>query len=95
MEINTSTPSDDYNYQNAGFDAFMSRSIDITGNGTTLANFIPTYNPFATNLNQTQVTGSLGNIMQVGNISINGVTGRIELTDSNNNVVIRLGELDG
>jgi len=84
----------DYSYQNAGFDAFMSRSIDKSGSGTTLANFIPAFNPFTTNLDQSQVTGSLGNTIQVGNVHIDGVNGKISIYDSNNNEVVRLGELD-
>lgn len=85
--------NDDYDYSNSGFNSFMDRSIDQSANGTTLANLIASYNPFATNMEQTQITGQLGQQINIGSISIDGVNSRISVFDTNNNEIVRLGEL--
>lgn len=86
-------PDNDYNYSDAGFNTFMSRSIDQTSSGTTLANLLAAYNPFSTNMEQTQITGQLGQQINVGNITIDGVNSRISVFDSNGNEVVRIGTL--
>lgn len=84
---------DDYNYSDAGFNTFMDRSIDQSANGTTLANLIAAYNPLATNMEQTQITGQLGQQINIGNVTIDGINNRISVFDGNGNEVVRLGAL--
>ena len=79
----------DYSYTDAGFDSFLSRSIDN----------VAQYNLDSTGpmVNQVrydgmQVSGMLGDTLQIGNIHLDGVTGRISIYDSGEEVV-RIGEL--
>lgn len=79
-----------YDYTAAGFDKFLSRSIDdIQQQNLDSTGPASLAIPF----DRTQTSGSLGNIIRVGNISIDGVKGRISIYDGDNEVV-RLGELD-
>lgn len=83
---------DDYTYISSGFDGFMSRSIDdlpqvnLDSPGPT-----STAIPF----DRGQQSGSLGNAIQIGSITLDGVKGRISITDDSGNVVVLIGELDG
>ncbi|HET8708930.1 MAG TPA: hypothetical protein VFL85_01475 [Candidatus Saccharimonadales bacterium] len=85
-----------YTYAQAGFNGFLNRSID-SSNAVTLqqasSDFRKVNNP-SINFDQTQTTGSLGSTIQVGDhISIDGVIGRISVTDEGNNEVTRLGKI--
>lgn len=75
----------DYDYLAAGFNPFMSRSIDAAA-----AIAVPS-GVREINYDQQQVSGSLGSTLRVGNISIDGVTGRISIYDDNTNEVVRIG----
>jgi hypothetical protein len=79
-------------YIASGFDEFLSRgdtpslqgALDIEN---TSNNAVP--------FDRTQVSGSLGDTLRLGNIFIDGSTGRISIYDDSGNEVVRLGELDG
>lgn len=81
----------DYDYTAAGLDGFLSRSIDNLAQAT-----LDSPGPVSTAVayDRAQVTGPLGNVLQVGNISLDGINGRISLFDSAGNEVVRIGELD-
>ena len=80
-----------YDYTTSGFDGFLSRSVDdLPQNNLDSAG--PVSNSMAYDRNQ--VTGAIGNTIKVGNITIDGVKGRISIYDGTNEVV-RIGELDG
>lgn len=84
----------EYNYQSAGFNKFLSRSIDDLNNSNdTLESQTPMPNREIA-FDQNQVSGPLGNTMKVGKILIDGITGRISGFDDNGNEGWRLGEQD-
>lgn len=83
-----------YDYTTAGFDPFLTRSIDGF-NTPNLDALGATTSSSEVNYDQSQVTGSLGNAIQVGNIRIDGVTGRITIYDQNGNEAIWIGNIDG
>lgn len=95
MAINT---SDIFDYGQAGFDAFLNRSIDTQNNGSanpysTLSLVPPIQGGQQLNYDQMHVTGSLGDSLQIGNITLDGSTGRISITDDGGNEIVRLGVL--
>jgi len=61
-------PANDYTYESSGFDGFLSRSIDNLSR-TNLESSGPT----STNIryDSSQMSGRLGDTLQVGNIRIN------------------------
>lgn len=65
-------------YESAGFDAFLSRSIDNLTQ-VNLSSPGPPSNQIA--YDRTQISGQLGDILQVGNIGLNGAESGIELKD--------------
>lgn len=67
-----------YTYQDAGFDGFLSRSIDNLSQ-TNLDSPGPISRQVA--FDRTQVTGALGDIQQIGRIHIDGAAGNITLND--------------
>lgn len=95
--MNPSTsPNQDYNYESAGFDAFMDRSIDQSGGGNSGGTLdTQVYQSRETNYDAGGSSGSMGDSVQIGNIKLDGVKGRISVYDDNGNEVLRLGELDG
>lgn len=70
--------SGDQDYTAAGFDKFMSRSVDITPQAN-LDSPTPANNAVA--FDRTQVTGMLGDTIQLGKININGSSGSITMSD--------------
>lgn len=80
-----------YDYTTAGFDGFLSRSIDDLSQ-INLGSQGPVSTAQA--FDRTQVSGAIGDSFQVGRITIDGVSGRISILDENGNEVIRIGELD-
>jgi hypothetical protein len=80
-----------YDYIEAGFDGFLSRSIDDVSQ-TNLDSSGPVSTAQA--FDRTQVTGQLGDTLQIGKVKIDGVKGRVSITDDSNNEVARFGELD-
>lgn len=80
----------DYDYTTAGFDGFLSRSIDDLVQ-VNLDSPGPTSTAQA--YDRAQVSGAVGNTIRVGSILIDGVKGRISIYD-NDNEVVRIGELN-
>lgn len=71
-----------YDYGTAGFDGFLSRSIDDLSQ-VTLDSPGPQSNTVA--YDRTQVSGTLGDTLRIGNIYLNGADENIILSDGNNN----------
>jgi hypothetical protein len=80
-----------YDYVEAGFDGFLSRSIDDVSQ-VNLDSGGP--RPMTQAYDRMQVSGQLGDSFQVGKIQIDGVRGRLSIVDDNGNEVVRIGELD-
>lgn len=77
--------SSDYDYNAAGFDGFMSRSVDQTPN-LNLDSPVPSNNSVAFDRNQ--VSGPLGDTFRVGKINLNGGAGNITANDGQNDFLI-------
>lgn len=77
-------------YEQAGFDGFLSRSIDDVQQTN-----LESTGPISTQVrfDASQISGSLGDQLTIGNIKLDGVKGRISVYDGENEV-IRIGELD-
>lgn len=84
----------EYTYAAAGFNRFFRRSIDSQSASTLseAASFASSSSQ-EINFDQVQTRGSLGDIIQVGSITIDGTNGKISVFDGSNEVV-RIGELD-
>lgn len=80
-----------FSYTDAGFDNFLSRSIDNLSQ-VNLDSAGPQSTAKA--FDRTQVSGSLGDSLSIGNIILDGRKGRITISDDNNNTVVIIGELD-
>lgn len=78
-------PPNDYSYIDAGFDGFLSRSIDDLVQTT-----LNSQGPQTTQLrfdNQAG-SGSFGDTLRIGSISLNGVDGTITINDGNNDFLL-------
>jgi hypothetical protein len=85
------TAGGEYNYEAAGFDGFLSRSIDnLTQVTLSSPGPVSTAIPF----DRGQQSGSFGDSIQIGSILLDGAKGRITITDDAGNTVVVLGELD-
>lgn len=75
----------DYDYIVAGFDSFMSRSIDNLSQVN-----LDSQGPQTTAIryDSAQVSGMLGDTLQVGKVHINGSRGNITGNDGNNDFFI-------
>lgn len=86
--------AEEYSYSDSGYDDFMSRSIE----GATAANLDQSTSGGGSsrqlNFDAAQVSGSLGDILKVGNVLINGQRGRITIEDDSGNTVAIFGELE-
>lgn len=81
-----------YDYTTAGFDDFLSRSLDSTGQ---MALNEPMSSPSqAISFDRGQISGSFPDSVQVGKIKLDGVSGRIDVVDDEGNISIRIGKLD-
>ncbi len=80
-----------YDYNSAGFDGFLSRSIDDVSQTN-----LDSQGPVSTQMayDRTQVTGQLGDTLRIGLIELDGVKGRISIFDADGNEIVRMGELD-
>lgn len=78
-------------YTDSGFDNFLSRSVDNLSQVN-----LDSQGPQTTQLayDRAQVSGMLGDTLQIGRIRINGADGNIVLPDENNNRLL-LGSQDG
>lgn len=89
-------PSD---YNTAGYNSYLTKSIDLTtqmpANAISATLSTPAqYSDNNINYSQSVVSGALGDIIQVGNITIDGSIGRITIRDGSNIEVVRIGLLD-
>lgn len=86
MNINTTdTKTEDYNYETAGFDSFLTRSIDSVQQ-INLDSPIPINNTLR--FDSTQISGALGDTMRLGRIFLNGAQGNIILNDGVNDFLL-------
>lgn len=83
----------DYSYTNSGFDGFMNRSIDgiSAHNLDTLVMNIPLW-ARQLSYDTVQTSAQLGDKLSVGNIVIDGQSGRISIFDGANEIA-RIGQL--
>lgn len=79
-----------YSYENAGFDSFLSRSVDEISQTN-----LSSVGPQTTQLrfDSAQVSGALGDTLRIGRIYLNGAEGSIIMNDGNNDVLL-IGEDD-
>lgn len=82
------TAGGDYNYESAGFDGFLSRSIDNLAQVTLDS---PGPQTTAIPFDRGQQSGSLGNTIQIGHIKLDGAQGRITMDDGSNDFLL-IGE---
>lgn len=82
-----------YDYTTAGFNGFLSRALNANPFAQTLSDNPTNSSGTELNFDQQPVSGSLGNILQIGTIHIDGTTGRISVFDNNGNEVGRIGDL--
>lgn len=82
----------DQDYNAAGFDNFMSRSVDPTPQ-LNLDSPAPPNNAVA--FDRTQVDGPLGDTLRIGKINLNGADGNIILSDGNNDRLLLGEQTDG
>jgi hypothetical protein len=80
-----------YSYENAGFDNFLSRSVDDLSQTN-----LESVGPQTTQLrfDSAQVSGALGDTLRLGRIYLNGAKGAIIMNDGNNDVLL-IGDDDG
>lgn len=78
----------DQDYAQAGFNKFMSRSVDQTPE-VNLDSPVPAGN--STAFDRTQITGPVGDTFRIGNILFDGSAGRITMQDENGNDTLLIG----
>lgn len=95
MDSNRTSPNaKPYTYLTAGFNRFFSRSI---GSESTSGNLLQVANMAGSrelNFDQTPTSGNLGDIIQVGGITIDGTKRRISIFDETGVETGRIGRLD-
>lgn len=78
-------------YTTQGFNQFLQRSIGSYSVGLgTATSGQPSR---MLNYDQAQVSGSLGDRIQIGSITLDGAAGRISVSDAAGNEVVRIGDL--
>lgn len=80
--------NDEYDYTQAGFNDFLTRPL------VSLISAPQQSQSRQVNFEQSQITGALGDILTIGNIQLDGVSGQITVSDGENVRVI-VGRLDG
>lgn len=78
-------PANDYSYLDAGFDSFLSRSIDDLSQTT-----LDSQGPQTTQIRYDSSAGSgaIGDTLRIGSINLNGVEGTITINDGNNDFLL-------
>lgn len=87
-----------YTYASAGFNGFLRRTIASNNNTGTLRDLARSSTmPTSLNFDSMQVSGALADTIEVGRILIDGASGngRLDGRDENDQVVWRLGDLEG
>ena len=74
-------PQDRYTYQNAGFNAFMLRSLKSNPGAQTVGGGVSRGNGGNLAFDRQQIEGMLGDKLKVGRLVLNGRSGRIEVLD--------------
>lgn len=87
-------------YNQAGYNSFLSKSIDVQGQvkpdpSQVTLNTPQQYSNNSVNYDFAEVSGSLGDVVRVGFIRLDGASGRISIEDETGNEIVRIGELDG
>lgn len=73
-------------YEELGFDKYLVKSILPKGETANVAQS-------SLNFDKMQVSGGLGDVIQIGNILIDGLNRRIVVKDNNGNDAVVIGEL--
>ena len=81
-----------YDYTTAGFDNFLNRSLDSTGQMA--LNEPMSTKSQAISFDRGGISGAFPDSVQVGKIKLDGVSGRIDVVDDEGNISIRIGKLD-
>lgn len=81
-----------HTYREAGFNRFFRRSLNSNPNAVNLKG-TATGSTRQLNFDEQQVSGSLGDILRIGRIILDGKLGRQSINDERNNEVLRLGDL--
>lgn len=76
-------PKPKYTYQDAGFNGFLSRSKKANPFALDLSDGPSSSSGGTLNLDRQQVASSLGNKLTLGRIVLDGVAGRIIMSDEN------------
>lgn len=88
-------PSNRYTYQNAGFNAFMTRSLKSNPGAQTLAGQPSTGSPGAINFDMLQSSGAITDNLRIGaKLEMQGNNGRVVVKDDAGNEVGWIGDLD-
>lgn len=81
-------------YEDAGFNAFLRRSISSNLENDTLRQMARNSSSVSSiNFDEMQVSGSLGDYIDVGRITIDGAGGKINFRDGDSNIVGVAGDL--
>lgn len=92
QDSRTSKP---YTYIEAGFNRFYNRSISASANSSSLTQVSNDAGTQMINFDQFQTSGSLGDKIQVGGITIDGENRRIVIQDEFGVEIGWIGNLDG
>lgn len=81
-----------HTYREVGFNRFFRRSITSNPNAINLRS-LGGGNTRQLNFDNAQVSGSLGDVLRIGRILLDGKLGRESIHDERNNETLRLGDL--
>ena len=83
-----------YSYQEAGFNRFFRRTLGSNAQAVSLRSSSSATSSNQLNFDELQVSGSLGDTLKIGLITLNGKLGRQSVYDELGNEVLRLGKLE-
>lgn len=83
-----------FTYQDAGFNRFFRRTLTSNPQAASLRSSGGAVSSNQLNFDELQVSGSVGDTLKVGLISLQGKIGRISLNDELGTETLRLGNLD-
>jgi len=85
-----------YTYEDAGFNGFMRRTLNSNINNGSLSQMARNSTTMSSlNFDNLQVSGSLGDTLEIGRILLNGADGQIDVRDEDSSdVVVRIGEIN-
>lgn len=81
-----------YTYREVGFNRFFRRSLNSNPEANTLSG-VGGGQSRQLKFDDMQISGSLGDILRIGRILLDGKIGRQSIMDERNNEVLRLGDL--